>query len=160
LALNDFPAANSSWNVDEVIEYGDVNISVAVAIEGGLITPIVFNAENKNIFDMSSEIKGLVGQAKVGTLKPEQFQGGGFSISNLGMFGVKNFLAIVNPPQAAILSVGATAEQVVVEDGEIGVASVMNLSLSIDHRVIDGALGAEVLGKIKFYLENPTLLIV
>lgn len=160
LALNDYPQANASWNVDEVIEYGSVDISVAVSIEGGLITPIVFDAENKNIFDTSSDIKGLVKQAKTGTLKPEQFQGGGFSISNMGMFGVKNFQAIVNPPQAAILAVGGTEEKVTVENGEIVIASIMNLTLSVDHRVIDGALGAEVLGRIKHYLETPTLLIV
>jgi pyruvate dehydrogenase E2 component (dihydrolipoamide acetyltransferase) len=160
LALHDYPQANASWNVDEVIEYGSVDISVAVAIEGGLITPIVFDAENKNIFDTSADVKGLVKQAKEGTLKPEQFQGGGFSISNLGMFGVKNFQAIVNPPQAAILAVGGTEQKVVVENGDMTVASVMNLTLSVDHRVIDGALGAEVLGRIKHYLETPTLLVV
>ncbi len=160
LALNDYPQANASWNVDEIIEYGSVDISVAVAIDGGLITPIVFDAENKNIFDTSSDVKGLVKQAKEGSLKPEQFQGGGFSISNLGMFGVKNFQAIVNPPQAAILAVGGTEQKVVVENGEFKAASVMNLTLSVDHRVIDGALGAELLGRIKHYLETPTLLVV
>jgi len=160
LALNDYPAANASWNVDEIIEYGSVDISVAVAIDGGLITPIVFNSENKNIFDTSADVKSLVKQAKEGTLKPEQFQGGGFSISNLGMFGVKNFQAIVNPPQAAILAVGGTEQKVTVENGEFKAASVMNLTLSVDHRVIDGALGAELLGRIKHYLETPTLLVV
>ena len=160
LALNDYPQANASWNVDEIIEYGSVDISVAVAIEGGLITPIVFDAENKNIFDTSSDVKALVKQAKEGSLKPEQFQGGGFSISNLGMFGVKNFQAIVNPPQAAILAVGGTEQKVTVENGEFKATNVMNLTLSVDHRVIDGALGAELLGKIKHYLETPTLLVV
>lgn len=160
LALNDYPQANASWNVDEIIEYGSVDISVAVAIEGGLITPIVFDAENKNIFDTSSDVKALVKQAKEGSLKPEQFQGGGFSISNLGMFGVKNFQAIVNPPQAAILAVGGTDQKVAVENGEFKATNVMNLTLSVDHRVIDGALGAELLGKIKHYLETPTLLVV
>lgn len=160
LALNDYPQANASWNVDEIIEYGSVDISVAVAIDGGLITPIVFDAENKNIFDTSADVKGLVKQAKEGTLKPEQFQGGGFSISNLGMFGVKNFQAIVNPPQAAILAVGGTEQKVTVENGEFKATNVMNLTLSVDHRVIDGALGAELLGRIKHYLETPTLLVV
>jgi pyruvate dehydrogenase E2 component (dihydrolipoamide acetyltransferase) len=160
LALNDYPQANASWNVDEIIEYGSVDISVAVAIEGGLITPIVFDAENKNIFDTSDNVKALVKQAKEGTLKPEQFQGGGFSISNLGMFGVKNFQAIVNPPQAAILAVGGTEDKVTVENGEFKASKVMNLTLSVDHRVIDGALGAELLGRIKHYLETPTLLVV
>lgn len=160
LALKKNPEANGSWYDDAVVQYGNVDISVAVAIEGGLITPIVANADQKGIVQISNEMKSLAGQAREGTLKPEQYQGGGFSISNLGMYGVKSFQAIVNPPQGAILAVGASEERVVAKNGQMQVAHVMDISMSVDHRVVDGAVGAELLRDIKFYLENPVAMLV
>ncbi|MBI1309606.1 MAG: pyruvate dehydrogenase complex dihydrolipoamide acetyltransferase [Proteobacteria bacterium] len=145
LALRDFPMANASWGEGgEVTTYGNVDISVAVAIEGGLVTPIVFNADAKGLGEISGEVKQLAADARAGKLKPAQYEGGSFSISNLGMYGIEEFSAIINPPQAAILAVGATGR-----DG------MMKLTLSVDHRVIDGALGAELLGAIVGYLEQP-----
>ena len=155
LALARFPAANASWYDDAVYQYGNVDISVAVAIEGGLITPIVKNADQKPLSLLSNEMKDLAAQARAGKLQPEQYQGGTFSVSNLGMYGIKQFEAIINPPQAAILAVGASEARAVVQNGQLVPAQVMSLSLSVDHRVIDGALGAEVLGAIKAYLETP-----
>ena len=160
LALKDFPMANAAWNGDSIVVFGNVDISVAVAIEGGLITPIVANADQKTLVQVSGEIKKLAADAKAGTLKPEQYQGGSFSVSNLGMYGVDSFSAIINPPQAAILACGKTMETVVVQDGTPGVAQVMSMTLSVDHRVIDGALGAELLAAIKGYLESPAVMLV
>jgi pyruvate dehydrogenase E2 component (dihydrolipoamide acetyltransferase) len=155
LALARFPAANASWYDDAMYQYGNVDISVAVAIEGGLITPILKNADQKPLSALSNEMKDLAAQARAGKLQPEQYQGGTFSVSNLGMYGIKQFEAIINPPQAAILAVGASEARAVVYNSQLVPAQVMSLSLSVDHRVIDGALGAEVLGAIKAYLENP-----
>lgn len=160
LALKDYPAANASWNGDSVVQYGNVDLSVAVAIDGGLITPIVQNADQKSLPAISAEVKKLAADAKAGALKPEQYTGGSFSVSNLGMYGVENFSAIINPPQAAILAVGATQETVVVEGGEMFPAQVMAMTLSVDHRVVDGALGAELLGRIQHYLEHPAVMLV
>ena len=155
-ALKKNPEANCSWYDDAIIVYGNVDISVAVAIEGGLITPILQNADAKGIVQVSQEMKALAKQAKEGKLQPEQYEGGGFSLSNLGMYGVKDFQAIVNPPQGAILAVGGAEKRPVVNDnGDVTVSSVMGISLSVDHRAIDGALGAELLRDIKFFLENP-----
>ena len=159
LALKKNPDANATWYDDAMVRYGNVDISVAVATEGGLITPIVKNADQKSLVKISREMKDLAGQARAGTLKPEQYQGGGFSISNLGMFGVKEFKAIINPPQAAIIAVGATEQRAIAKDGQLSVASVMDVSLSVDHRAIDGAVGAELLRDIKAFLENPILLV-
>lgn len=158
-ALADFPAANASWAEDRIVKYGNVDIAVAVAIEGGLITPIVFNADQKPLAQISGEVKALVGQAKAGALKPEQYTGGSFSLSNLGMFGIETFSAIVNPPQAAILAVGSTDDVVVKTADGFGSEKRTNLTMSVDHRAIDGALGAELLGRIVYYLENPVLLV-
>lgn len=160
LALADYPAANAAWNGDSIVQFGNVDISVAVSIEGGLITPIVANADAKTLPQVSAEVKQLAADARAGKLKPAQYEGGSFSVSNLGMYGVDTFSAIVNPPQAAILAVGATTERAVSEDGEIFTANVMDITLSVDHRVIDGALGAELLGAIRHYLENPVLLVM
>lgn len=160
LALRDYPAANSAWNTDSVVQFGNVDISVAVSIEGGLITPIVTNADQKSLQQISREVKDLAASARAGTLKPEQFQGGSFSLSNLGMYGVESFSAIINPPQAAILAVGTTTQTVIVENGDLVPAQVMTITLSVDHRVIDGALGAELLAAIKSYLENPAVMLV
>lgn len=160
LALRDYPAANAAWNVDSVVQFGNVDISVAVSIDGGLITPIVANADQKSIVQISSEVKQLAADARSGKLKPEQYEGGSFSLSNLGMYGVDEFSAIINPPQAAILACGAAKEQAVVTEGGIEIGSVMKMTLSVDHRVIDGALGAELLASIKKYLETPVVLVM
>lgn len=159
VALRDNPDSNVSWYDDAMIRYGNVDISVAVATEGGLITPILENADQKSLVKISNEMKALAGKARAGTLKPEEYQGGNFSLSNLGMYGVKNFSAIINPPQAAILAVGGAEERVVVKDGQTSVAPVMDICLSVDHRAIDGAVGALLLKSIKENLENPIVLV-
>lgn len=160
LALRDFPDVNASWTNDGVMRYNNVDVSVAVSIDSGLITPIVKNADCKSLLGISLEMKDLAKRARENKLKPEEFQGGGFSISNLGMYGIKNFNAIINPPQSAILAVGSSVKQPVIgNDGEVTVASIMNLTLSCDHRVVDGALAALFLGRMKEYLENVSKLL-
>ena len=160
LALRDKPTCNVSWYDDAIIQYTNVDISVAVATEGGLITPIVRNADQKSLPQISTEMKDLAKRARDNKLKPEEFQGGGFSISNLGMYGVSTFQAIVNPPQACILAVGATAPKLVMKHGQVQTINVMNLTLSVDHRAVDGALGAEYLQGLKRYIEQPLLMFV
>lgn len=160
LALRDHPGANAAWNGDSIVMFGNVDISVAVAIEGGLITPIVASTDQKSLVQVSGEMKQLVADAKAGKLKPEQYEGGSFSISNLGMYGVDEFSAIINPPQAAILACGAAMEKPVVGEAGLEIGNVMKITLSVDHRVIDGALGAELLASIKHYLETPVLLVM
>lgn len=159
-SLKDFPSVNSSWLDGSIVQYNNIDISIAVAIKDGLITPIVKNADLKSIIDISNEIKVLALKAKDMKLQPEEFQGGSFSISNLGMYGVKSFNAIINPPQACIMAVGAGIKQPVVEGEEIKITTVMNVRLSCDHRIIDGALGAEFLNQFKKYIENPSLALV
>ena len=160
MALRDVPAANASWTDAAIRQFNNVDVSVAVAIDGGLITPIVKNADQKDIATISNEMKDLAKRAKENKLAPEEFQGGGFSISNLGMFGVKNFQAIINPPQGAILSVGVGEERVIVKNGQMVVANVMSVSLAVDHRVVDGALGAQFLQAFKGYIEHPVLMFI
>ncbi|MBM3617869.1 MAG: pyruvate dehydrogenase complex dihydrolipoamide acetyltransferase [Alphaproteobacteria bacterium] len=160
LAMKKVPASNASWIDDKVYQYNNVDVSVAVAIEGGLITPIVQNADQKSVIAISNEMKDLAGRARQGKLQPHEYQGGGFSISNLGMFGIKNFNAIINPPQACILAVGAGEQRPVVKHGKLEIATVMDATLSVDHRVVDGAVGAEFLSALKRYLESPSLLLV
>lgn len=160
LSLKKVPEANSSWTDESVLIYNNVDIAVAVAIDGGLITPIVKNADQKSIFAISSEMKQLVKKAKEGKLQPEEFQGGSFSISNLGMFGIDNFSAIVNPPQSCILAVSRTVEKPVVDHGQIKIGHVMNITLSSDHRSVDGAVGAEFLKAFRNYIENPILMLI
>ena len=160
MGLRKVPAANASWYDDAIVQYNNVDISVAVAIEGGLITPIVKNAEQKTVIAISSEMKDLAARARLGKLAPEEFQGGGFSISNLGMYGVKNFSAIVNPPQGCILAVGAGEDRVVVRHGQMVVKNIVDVTLSVDHRVVDGAIGAEFLQAFKHYIESPALLLL
>lgn len=160
LALKKVPAANSSWDNEGIIFYNNVDISVAVAIDGGLITPIVKNADQKSIVAISNEMKSLAKKAKEGKLQPEEFQGGGFSISNLGMYGIDQFNAIVNPPQSCILAVGAGVEKPIVENSQIKIATIMNVTLSSDHRSVDGAVGAEFLKALKNYIENPILMLI
>lgn len=160
LALRDYPAANVSWQGDTVHQYHSSDISVAVATPNGLITPIIRNAENKDLREISGEMKELAGRAREGKLKPEEFQGGCFSISNLGMFGVKEFSAIINPPQSCILAVGAGEQMPKVVDGEVKIQTVMNVTLSTDHRTVDGAVGAEWLQHFKKYIENPVSMLL
>ena len=155
IALRRVPKVNASFTEDGVAFYEDVDISVAVAIPDGLITPIIRRADQKGLATISNEMKDLGLRARAGKLKPEEFQGGGFSVSNLGMFGVKDFQAIINPPQAAILAVGAGEPRPVVKDGALAVATVMSATLSVDHRVVDGALGAEWLQAFKAIIQEP-----
>ena len=156
LALRAVPAANVSWAGEgSMTQHATVDISVAVAIPGGLVTPIVRNADAKGLVEIADEMKELAARARDGKLAPEDYQGGSFSISNLGMFGVKSFDAVINPPQACILAVGAAEPRPVVRDGAIVPATVMSCTLSVDHRVVDGAIGAELLGAIGRNIEYP-----
>lgn len=158
LALKKVPEANTSWNDDSIITYDHSDISVAVATDNGLITPIVTKAEEKDLETISKEMKDLAGRAKEGKLKPTEFQGGSFSLSNLGMFGIKEFSAIINPPQACILAVGAGTPTPIVKDGEIVIGTMMHATLSVDHRAVDGAVGAQFLAAFKEFVENPDLI--
>ena len=156
LALQAVPDANAVWAGDRVLRLKPSDVSVAVAIEGGLFTPVLRDAEKKTLSTLSAEMKDLAARAKARKLAPHEYQGGSFSISNLGMMGIDNFDAVINPPQGAILAVGAGVKRpVVMKDGTIGVATVMSVTLSVDHRVIDGALGAEFLKVVVELLENP-----
>jgi pyruvate dehydrogenase E2 component (dihydrolipoamide acetyltransferase) len=160
VALRLVPAANASYSDDGLLMWDNVDISVAVAIPGGLITPIIRNADAKGLAQISNEMKDLAARAKDGKLKPEEFQGGGFSISNLGMFGIKEFGAVINPPQGAILAVGAGEQRPVVKNGALAIATVMSCTLSVDHRVIDGAVGAEFLSAFKRIVEDPLAMLL
>ena len=161
LALMDVPAANTAYEGEGVMrQFHTADISVAVAIPGGLITPIVFGAEKKGLKQIAADMKDLASRARDGKLTPEEYQGGSFSISNLGMFGVKQFDAVINPPQACILAVGAGEQRPVVKNGEIVPATVMSCTLSVDHRVVDGAIGAELLSAIKRYIEYPPAMLL
>ncbi len=159
-ALRRVPAANATWTDDAIAMYDDVDISVAVAIEGGLITPIIRKADQKGVATISNEMKDLAARARTGKLKPEEFQGGGFSISNLGMYGVKSFSAIINPPQGGILAVGAGEPRPVVKDGALAIATVMSCTLSVDHRVVDGAVAAEWMAAFKAIVQDPLSLML
>ena len=160
IAIRQKPAVNAYWGGDKVFELEDIDVSVAVAIDGGLITPIVRNADRKGLATISAEMKDLATRAKAGKLKPEEYQGGGFSISNLGMYGIKEFAAVINPPQSCILAVGAGEKRPVVKDNALAIATVMTVTLSIDHRVVDGALGAEWLQAFKALVEDPISLML
>jgi pyruvate dehydrogenase E2 component (dihydrolipoamide acetyltransferase) len=160
IALKQVPAANASWSDEGVKLYKTSDISVAVAIPNGLITPIIRSAEDKRLSDISNEMKGLAARAKDGKLKPEEYTGGSFSLSNLGMFGIKDFAAIINPPQGCILAIGAGDQRAVVKNGQLAVATVMSCTLSVDHRVVDGAIGAEFLSAFKKLIENPLSMLV
>jgi pyruvate dehydrogenase E2 component (dihydrolipoamide acetyltransferase) len=155
LALKQVPMANASWTEEETRVYKNVDISVAVAIDGGLITPIVKDAGNKGLKAISEEMKDLAERAKSGKLMPEEYQGGTFSISNLGMYGVKEFSAVINPPQGAILAVGMGEKRPVVKDNALSIATIMTCTLSVDHRVVDGAVGAQFLSAFKKLIEDP-----
>ncbi len=155
LALKHVPDANTSYTPDGIAVHKNADVAVAVAIDGGLITPIVRQAENKGLSTISSEMKDLAGRARERKLKPQEYQGGTFSISNLGMMGIKSFGSIINEPHGMILSVGAGGPRPVVKDGAIAVATVMSVTLTCDHRVVDGALGAKWLQHFKRYVETP-----
>jgi len=155
MALKKIPAANVSWSDEGMIVYDRADISVAVAIPGGLITPIIYDAANKGLIQISNEMRDLAKRAKENKLKPEEFQGGTFSISNLGMYGIKHFEAVINPPQAGILAIGAGEQRAVVRNGQLAVANVMSVTLSADHRAVDGAVGAEFIAAFKKLIEEP-----
>jgi pyruvate dehydrogenase E2 component (dihydrolipoyllysine-residue acetyltransferase) len=155
LALKKVPTANVSFADDALLQHHHSDIGIAVALEGGLITPIIRRAEEKGLAEISVEAKELAARARDKKLSPAEFEGGSFSVSNLGMFGVKNFTAVINPPQAAIMAVGAGEPRPVIVDGEVRAATVMTVTLSCDHRAIDGALGAQLLAAFKSYIEYP-----
>jgi pyruvate dehydrogenase E2 component (dihydrolipoamide acetyltransferase) len=160
MALQAYPSANVSWTESAVRQYVHSDIPVAVATPNGLMTPIVKMAEGKGLKTISSEIKDLAKRARDGKLKPEEFQGGTFTVSNLGMFGIKEFGAIINPPQSCILAVGAGEERVYAEKGQIKTGMFMTCTLSTDHRTVDGAVGAEFLQILKRYIENPATMLL
>ncbi len=160
LALRDVPDANVSWTDDNMAMHKHADVGVAVSIPGGLITPIIRRAEEKPLSVISNEMKDYGKRAKERKLKPEEYQGGTTAVSNMGMMGVKNFSAVVNPPHATILAVGAGEKRPVVKNGELAVATVMSVTLSTDHRCVDGALGAELLAAFKGYIENPMSMLV
>ena len=160
VALKRQPDANASYTPEGIAHHHHADIAVAVAIEGGLITPIVRSAETKGLSQISVEMKDLAERARTRKLKPEEFQGGSFSISNLGMFGVKSFASIINEPQGAILSVGVGEKRPVVRGDQLAVATVMTVTLTCDHRVVDGAIGARWLGVFKGLVEDPITMIV
>jgi pyruvate dehydrogenase E2 component (dihydrolipoamide acetyltransferase) len=155
LALKKVPAANAMWTDAAIRQFTRVDVSVAVATPNGLITPVIKDAAAKGLATIATEIKDLAGRAREGKLKPEEYTGGGFTISNLGMFGVKSFSAIINPPQACILAVGAGEKRPVVKGEALAIATVMSCTLSVDHRAVDGAVGAEFLAAFKKLVEDP-----
>jgi pyruvate dehydrogenase E2 component (dihydrolipoamide acetyltransferase) len=161
LALQDVPKANVVWAEDRILQMKASDVAVAVSVEGGLFTPVIFDSENKSLSSLSSEIKDLASRARDRKLLPSEYQGGSFAISNLGMMGVENFDAVINPPHGSILAVGAGVKKpIILDDGSVSVATIMSLTLSVDHRAIDGALGAEFLSKITQYLEKPLTMLV
>ncbi|MBU6472033.1 MAG: 2-oxo acid dehydrogenase subunit E2, partial [Alphaproteobacteria bacterium] len=160
LSLMRVPAVNASWTDDAILRHKHADIGVAVALDFGLITPIVFAAEEKGLAAISGEVKDLAGKARAKQLKPAQFEGGSFAISNLGMFGIKEFTAVINPPHAAILAVGAGEERAIVRNGKLETATMMTVTMSCDHRVIDGATGAQFLQVFKTYIEDPAAMLL
>ncbi|MBB2204306.1 pyruvate dehydrogenase complex dihydrolipoamide acetyltransferase [Gluconacetobacter takamatsuzukensis] len=160
VTLRRVPKVNASYTEDATILYDDVDISVAVSVPDGLITPIIRNADRKSLSQISNEAKELIARARAGKLKPQEFQGGSFSISNMGMYGVKEFSAIINPPQAAILAIAAGEKRAVVKGDALAIATVMTVTLSVDHRVVDGALAAEWVAAFRSVVESPLSLVV
>jgi pyruvate dehydrogenase E2 component (dihydrolipoamide acetyltransferase) len=160
LALIKVPDANVTWTDAGMLRHRHADIGVAVAIPGGLITPVIRKAETKSLGTISAEMKDFAARARARKLKPEEYQGGTSAISNLGMYGVEEFSAVINPPHATILAVGAGIERAVVRHGEIAVATEMKVTLSTDHRAVDGALGAQLLDAFKTFIESPTAMLV
>ncbi len=160
LALQRVPEANVTWTETAMLKHKASDVAVAVAIPGGLITPVVRHAETKSLSAISNEMKDLAARARARKLKPEEYQGGSTAVSNLGMYGIKDFAAVINPPHATILAVGAGEERAVVRNGKIEAATLMTVTLSTDHRAVDGALGAELMAAFKRLIENPVMMIV
>ena len=160
VALQQVPDCNVSWTEAGMVKHKRSDIGVAVAMPGGLITPIIRNAESKSLSTISNEMKDLAARARTRKLKPQEYQGGTSSVSNLGMFGISHFTAVINPPQSTILAVGASEERAVVRNGKIEAAHIMSATLSCDHRAIDGALGAELIGAFRRLIENPVMMMV
>ena len=160
LALKRVPAANAAWHDEGVRLYKRADISVAVAIPNGLITPVIHGADQKGLVEISNEMKELAQKARDGKLKPEEYQGGTFSISNLGMYGISTFAAVLNPPQGAILAVGVGEQRPIVKDGALAIATMMTCTLSVDHRVVDGAIGAEFLAAFKKLIQDPLTMLL
>jgi pyruvate dehydrogenase E2 component (dihydrolipoyllysine-residue acetyltransferase) len=160
VALQRIPDANVSWTEAGLLKHKHSDIGVAVALPGGLITPIVRHAESKSLSAISNEMRDLAARARERKLKPNEYQGGTSSVSNLGMYGIKDFTAVINPPQSTILAVGAGEERAVVRNGQLAVATIMSVTLSCDHRAIDGALGAELIREFKTLIENPVMMVV
>jgi pyruvate dehydrogenase E2 component (dihydrolipoamide acetyltransferase) len=155
VALRAHPEINVSWAGDKILRHLRVHVGVAVAVDGGLIVPVLRDADQKSVSQLSREAKELIGRARVGKLRPDEYTGGTFTISNLGMFGIDQFTAVINPPEAAILAVGATGAEPVVHDGQLATRALMKLTMSIDHRAVDGATGARFLADLKAILEEP-----
>jgi len=160
MALIKHPDVNASWTDTAILKHRNADVGIAVAIPSGLITPIVFKAETKGLVDISNEVKDLAVRAKDKKLKPSEYEGGGFSVSNLGMFGVKSFTSIINPPQSCIIAVGAGEERAIVVDGKVEVATMMTVTMSCDHRVVDGATGAKFLQTLKQFIEEPASMLL
>lgn len=160
IALQRIPDCNVSWTEGGMVKHKNSDIGVAVAMPGGLITPIIRKAETKSLSTISSEMKDFATRARARKLKPEEYQGGTTAVSNLGMYGIKDFTAVINPPHATILAVGTSEERPVVRNGKIEIAQIMSVTLSCDHRAIDGALGAELIGAFKVLIENPVMMMV
>jgi pyruvate dehydrogenase E2 component (dihydrolipoamide acetyltransferase) len=160
LALQRVPDANVSWTDEAMLHHKVSDISVAVSVPSGLITPIIRNAHIKSVAQISADMKDLAARAKARKLKPDEYQGGSTAVSNLGMFGIKQFTAVINPPQTSILAVGVSEERAVVRNGKLEVATIMSVTLTCDHRAMDGALGAQLLGAFKLLIENPVMMVV
>jgi pyruvate dehydrogenase E2 component (dihydrolipoamide acetyltransferase) len=160
VALQRVPDANVSWTESGLLKHKHCDIGVAVALPGGLITPIVRHAETKSLSAISNEMRDLAARARERKLKPHEYQGGTSSVSNLGMYGIKDFTAVINPPQSTILAIGAGEERAVVRNGQLAAATIMSVTLSCDHRAIDGALGAELIREFKTLIENPVMMVV
>jgi pyruvate dehydrogenase E2 component (dihydrolipoamide acetyltransferase) len=160
LALQRVPDANVSWTDSGMLKHKHSDVGVAVALPGGLITPIIRNAETKSLSAISNEMRDLAARARNRRLKPQEYQGGTTAVSNLGMYGIKDFTAVINPPHATILAVGAGEERAVVRNGKVEAATIMSVTLSCDHRAVDGALGAELIGVFKRLIENPVMMVV
>jgi pyruvate dehydrogenase E2 component (dihydrolipoyllysine-residue acetyltransferase) len=160
LALQRIPNANVSWTEAGMLKHKHSDVGVAVAMPGGLITPIIRKAETKPVSVISAEMKDFAARARARKLKPEEYQGGTTAVSNLGMYGIKDFTAVINPPHATILAVGAGDERAIVKNGKIEVAQIMSVTMSCDHRAVDGALGAELIGAFKMLIENPVMMVV
>src|SRR5262247_3850838 len=160
LALQRVPDANVTWTESALLRHKSSDVAVAVAIPGGLITPVVRHAETKSLSTISNEMKDLAARARARKLKPEEYQGGSTAVSNLGMYGIKDFAAVINPPHATILAIGAGEERAVVRNGKIEAATLMTVTLSTDHRAVDGALGSELIGAFKRLIENPVMMVV